>query len=135
MDHTENLPLGRWGRSVLCRDDTPGALLARVVISCGSNASWLGEKTQKKEEALTAHMSLCQIWPHASSKRRTARSMVRICQHRPTLVPSRAPVEFRERTSGAPSRTLSSKGRSSRRLLEDLKKDSRLSTVWYGWEC
>ena len=87
VDHTENLPPGRWGRSVLCREHS-GASLARVVSSCGKQCSWLGEKMQKEEEALTAHMSLCQIWLtlHQQEEQLAVWSMFacivpRLCRH------------------------------------------------------
>ena len=71
-------------------------------VLAGSNApGWAKKNAIKRRGSHSSHVTLSDL-AHASSTRRTARSVVHICLHRSTLVPSRAPVEFRERTCGEP---------------------------------
>ena len=138
---TQKTCLWAAGCSVLCRDDTPGALLARVVISCGSNASsWAKKKTQeKRRDSHGSHVTLSDLASRFINKKNSSQygpylpasfhacAVTRICRISGTHKWRPHPGLFSPREP--------SQERSSRRLLKDLKKYSRHSTVWYGWEC
>ena len=74
---THNLPPGRWGRSDLCRDDTSGAPRHGWPCLAVSCASGWAKNMQQKEGSQHSDVILSEL-AHASSKTRTARSMVRL---------------------------------------------------------
>ena len=132
----KNWPPSHWGRLDLCRGDTPGAPWHGWSFLAGSCASGWAKKHVEMEGSQYSHVTLSDL-AHASSERRTARSVVRSCLHRSTLVPSLASVEFGERTRGAtvpPTAALPARVPTEPSLRKELTQTARGLEIFFDFQ-